>query len=156
MDTLKEKITELNRLVLAGKALDAFEKFYHPEVMMQENENVPTVGKDANRQREIEFFNSISEFRGAEIKGVAVGDNLSSVIWHYDYTHKERGVKKYTQVSVQHWKDGQIIKEQFFMGINYEARIVINRKFRLINSFAFLGSRKNCPDQLPKFTSTLT
>jgi len=116
MDTLKEKITELNRLVLAGKALDAFEKFYHPEVMMQENENVPTVGKDANRQREIEFFNSISEFRGAEIKGVAVGDNLSSVIWHYDYTHKERGVKKYTQVSVQHWKDGQIIKEQFFYG----------------------------------------
>jgi len=116
MDTLKEKITELNRLVLAGKALDAFEKFYHPEVMMQENENVPTVGKDANRQREIEFFNSISEFRGAEIKGVAVGDNLSSVIWHYDYTHKEWGVKKYTQVSVQHWKDGQIIKEQFFYG----------------------------------------
>ena len=116
MDTLKEKITELNRLVLAGKALDAFEKFYHPEVVMQENENVPTVGKDANRQREIEFFNSISEFRGAEVKGVAVGDNLSSVIWHYDYTHKEWGVKKYTQVSVQHWKDGQIIKEQFFYG----------------------------------------
>jgi len=116
MDTLKEKITELNRLVLAGKALDAFEKFYHPEVVMQENENVPTVGKDANRQREIEFFNSISEFRGAEVKGVAVGDNLSSVIWHYDYTHKEWGEKKYTQVSVQHWKDGQIIKEQFFYG----------------------------------------
>src|SRR6185369_11789737 len=114
MDTLKQKITELNRLVLAGKALDAFEKFYHPEVMMQENENAPTVGKDANRQREIEFFNSITEFRNAEVKGVTVGDNLSSVIWHYDYTHKEWGLKKYTQVSVQHWKDGQIIKEQFF------------------------------------------
>jgi len=116
MNTLKEKITELNQLVLAGKALDAFEKFYHPSVMMQENENVPTVGKDANRQREIEFFNSISEFRGAEVKGVTIGDNLSTVIWHYDYTHKEWGVKNYTQVSVQHWKDGQIIKEQFFYG----------------------------------------
>ncbi|HEV8511807.1 MAG TPA: hypothetical protein VGQ59_00930 [Cyclobacteriaceae bacterium] len=51
MDTLKQKITELNQLVLSGKTLDAFEKFYHPEVMMQENENAPTIGKDANRQR---------------------------------------------------------------------------------------------------------
>ena|SRR6478609_1518581 len=116
MNTLKEKITELNQLVLAGKAPDAFEKFYHSDVTMQENENVPTVGKDANRQREIEFFSSVSEFRGAEIKGVTVGDNLTSVIWHYDYTHKEWGVKNYTQVSVQHWQDGQIIKEQFFYG----------------------------------------
>lgn len=116
MNTLKEKINELNQLVLAGKALDAFEKFYHPEVVMQENESAPTLGKDANRQREIEFFNSITDFRGAEVKGVTVGDNLSTVIWHYDYTHKDWGVKKYTQVSVQHWKDGQIIKEQFFYG----------------------------------------
>jgi hypothetical protein len=116
MDTLKEKITELNQLVLAGKALDAFEKFYHPKVAMQENENAPTLGKDANRQREIEFFSSITEFRGAEVRGVAVGDNLSTVIWHYDYTHKDWGVKKYTQVSVQHWEDGKIIKEQFFYG----------------------------------------
>ncbi|MFZ6014005.1 MAG: SnoaL-like domain-containing protein [Bacteroidota bacterium] len=113
-NTIEEKIVELNQLVLNGKALEAFEKFYHPNVSMQENENAPTVGKDANRDREIEFFGNITDFRGAEIKGVAIGDNLSTVIWHYDYTHKEWGVRKYTQVSVQHWQDGQIIKEQFF------------------------------------------
>jgi hypothetical protein len=116
MDTIKQKIEELNQLALSGKALDAFEKFYHPQVVMQENENEPTVGKDANREREIEFFNSITEFRGAEVKGITTGDNLSTVIWHYDYTHKDWGVRKYTQVSVQHWHDGLIVKEQFFYG----------------------------------------
>jgi hypothetical protein len=35
------------------------------------------------------------------------------VIWKYDYTHKEWGTRDYTQVSVQHWKDGKIIHEQF-------------------------------------------
>jgi hypothetical protein len=116
MTTLKEKISELNQLVLAGKALEAFERFYHPEISMQENENAATIGKEANRQREIDFFNNITEFRGAEVKGIALNDNFSTVIWHYDYTHKEWGIRNYTQVSVQHWKDGLIIKEQFFYG----------------------------------------
>lgn len=47
---------------------------------------------------------------------LAVNGNTSFVIWKYDYTHKEWGARNYTQVSVQHWKDGKIIKEQFFYG----------------------------------------
>lgn len=116
MSTIKQKITELNNLVLSGKAMEAFEKFYHDDVVMQENDHQPTVSKDTNRQREIEFFNNVTEFRNAEVHDVLVGDDVSTVIWQYDYTHKEWGVRKYTQVSVQHWKDGQIIKEQFFYG----------------------------------------
>lgn len=116
MNTIQHKLAELNKLVLEGKALEAFEKFYHPRVVMQENENVPVTGKEANRKREIDFFNSITDFRKAEVKGVAFGENLSTVIWHYDYTHKDWGVRTYTQVSVQHWEDGLIIKEQFFYG----------------------------------------
>jgi hypothetical protein len=116
MSTIKEKIAELNQLVISGKPMDAFEKFYHPEVSMQENDNAPIKGKAANRLRELEFFGNIVEFRGAEVKGVTIGDNLSSVIWRYDYTHSEWGVRNYTQVSVQQWEDGQIISEQFFYG----------------------------------------
>jgi hypothetical protein len=116
MSTIKERIEELNALALSGKLMDAFEKFYHPEVIMQENENQPTIGKGQNRKRELEFLSNITDFRSAEVKGVALGNNISTVIWHYDYTHKEWGVKKYTQASVQHWRDGLIIKEQFFYG----------------------------------------
>jgi hypothetical protein len=116
MTTLKEKIHALNDLVLSGKTLEAFEKFYHSEVIMQENERPPTIGKAANRVRELEFIGNITEFRGAEVKAIAIGENHSTVVWHYDYTHKDWGVRNYTQVSVQHWKDGQIIKEQFFYG----------------------------------------
>lgn len=116
MTTLQEKINELNQLVLSGKAMEAFEKFYHPHVSMQENEQTPTIGKEANRKRELEFFGNVTDFRGAEVKGVAFNDNLSTVIWRYDYTHREWGVRNYTQVSVQHWQDGLIIKEQFFYG----------------------------------------
>jgi len=116
METISQKINTLNQLVLSGKPLEAFEKFYHPEVSMQENENLPTKGKETNRTREVEFFSRITEFRNAEVIGVATGEGISTVIWKYDYTHKEWGVRNYTQVSVQHWKDGLIINEQFFYG----------------------------------------
>ncbi len=113
---IENSLKDLNELVLNGKLLDAFDKYYHDDVAMQENGNTPVVGKKANRDREVEFLNNISEFRSASVHGTAVGENKSFVIWSYDYTHREWGIKNYTQVSVQTWKDGKIIHEQFFYG----------------------------------------
>lgn len=116
MSALLEKIDDLNDLILQGKALEAFEKYYHDDVIMQENEGSPTLGKEANRQRELEFFSAITEFRSAKPLKVTLGEDISMVQWQYDYTHKDWGVRKYSQVSVQEWKDGKIIREQFFYG----------------------------------------
>jgi ketosteroid isomerase-like protein len=116
MNTLLEKITDLNDLVLQGKALEAFDKYYHDDVVMQENENPPTVGKALNRQREEAFFAAITDFRGAHPQKVTVGEDTTMVQWHYDYTHREWGTRNYTQISVQEWQDGKIIREQFFYG----------------------------------------
>lgn len=116
MKTIEEKLGHLNQLILDGKLMDGFEMYYDDDVVMQENENVPTIGKTANREREIQFLNNITDFRGATFSNVVAGDNISYVTWHFDYTHKEWGVRKYTQVNVQHWKDGKIVKEQFFYG----------------------------------------
>jgi hypothetical protein len=114
MESVLEKISDINNLVLEGKAMEAFEKYYHEDVVMQENDSTPTVGKHANRTREVAFFANIESFRGAAVLNVtAPHENLSVVVWHYDYTHKEWGVRNYHQLSVQHWKDGKIIKEQF-------------------------------------------
>jgi len=110
---IESALRELNDLVLQGKMMDAFEKFYHEDVSMQENELAPTLSKSLNRQRELEFVGAVTEFRGAAVKGLGIGDNISFVIWQYDYTHKEWGVKNYSQVSIQEWKDGQIIREKF-------------------------------------------
>lgn len=114
MTSLLEKISDLNDLILQGKAIDAFEKYYHQDVSMQENENPPTLGKENNREREKEFFSSIVEFRGAKPLKVSVGEGISMVEWHYDYNHKDWGERNYTQVSVQQWKDGQITCEKFY------------------------------------------
>ncbi|MFH4966404.1 SnoaL-like domain-containing protein [Gaetbulibacter sp. M235] len=114
MKTIEEKINGLNDLVIKGRALEAFEMYYHQDVSMQENENEPTVGKDENRKREEEFFASIIDFKACIPKKVAVGKNVSMVEWHYNYIHKDWGKRIYNQISVQLWKDGMIINEKFY------------------------------------------
>lgn len=116
MDNLKQNISELNNMILQGRVMEAFERFYHDDVVMQENDSPPTVGKAANRLREEEFVASVVDFRKEEVLDVAVGDNVTMVKWELDFTHKDWGDRKYTQVSVQHWADGQIVREQFFYG----------------------------------------
>ena len=116
MNTLIEKISTINDMILQGKALEAFETFYHDDVVMQENDNPEFIGKAVNRKREEDFFASITEFREAKPLKVTIGENTTMVEWYFDYTHKDWGVKNYTQVAVQDWKDGKIIKEKFYYG----------------------------------------
>ena len=116
MNTLLQNISTINDMILQGQALDAFEEFYHEDVVMQENDQPEIEGKAANRKREIDFFGSITEFRAAKPLNVTVGENTTMVEWHFDYTHKDWGVRNYTQVAIQEWKDGKIIKEKFYYG----------------------------------------
>ena len=113
---LKTVFADIKNLVLEGKAMEAFEKYYGEDVVMQENEYPAVVGKEANRQRELEFFSKITEFRGAEVKNVAYGDNLIISEWFMDYTHADFGNRSYHQVSVQEWQDGKVKSERYYYG----------------------------------------
>ena len=113
---IEANVKNLNQLVLEGKMMDTFEKYYADDVVMQEINMEPTVGKDANREREIKWLEGITDFRGAEVKNIAIGNNVSMVEWFMDYSHKEYGDVKMSQVAVQTWEDGKIVKELFYHG----------------------------------------
>lgn len=117
--TLREKVDALNAMILQGQILDAFEKFYAEDVVMQDNTKPPRIGKDANREFETQFVNGLTAFRGAEIKGVAVeaeddNNGIAFIEWYMDFTHSAWGDLIQQQVAVQRWKDGQIVHERFY------------------------------------------
>lgn len=116
MSTIRENVDELNQMILQGKIMDAFEKFYADDVVMQDNETPVRVGKDVCRGFEETFVNGITDFRGAEVRNVMVSEDagVSAVEMWMDYTHKEWGDKNVVQVAVQKWRDGKIVSEKFF------------------------------------------
>ena len=113
---LKAAFEDIKTLVLQGKAMEAFEKYYGEEVVMQENETPATIGKTANRQRELEFFSKVVEFRAADVKSAAYGDDVIISEWFVDYTHADWGNVTHDQVSVQKWQNGKVVHERFYYG----------------------------------------
>jgi ketosteroid isomerase-like protein len=104
----------LNDMVLSGKALEAFEKYYADDVVMQENSDEPRVGKEANRKAEEEFFASLQEFHEGKVLASAVNGDTSFSEWFMDVTFKNGYRLKLAQVAVRKWKDGKVIHERFF------------------------------------------
>jgi hypothetical protein len=109
--TLDEK---LNQQIQSGAILEAFERFYADEVVMQENSDAPKVGKDACRQSERAVLDAVEQFHGVKLLGNAVNGDTSYSEWEFDATYKGAGRVKLTQVAARRWKDGLIVHERFY------------------------------------------
>lgn len=114
MSDLKKNVDDLNQMILDGKILEAFDKYYADDVVMQDNNYPLREGKVVNRTYEEAFVNGMSEFRGAKVKNTLLSDDLAVIEWWFDYTHKDYGVRNYTQLAVQRWKGGKIVEEKFY------------------------------------------
>ena len=111
---LRTNVEELNNMILEGKILDAFDKFYAPDVKMQDNDYPVRNGFEENRTYEEGFVGGLTEFRGAKVLNTIISDGIAVIEWWFDYTHKDYGVRNYKQVSIQRWKEGKIIEEKFY------------------------------------------
>jgi hypothetical protein len=105
---------DLNDMILQGKILDAFDKYYAHDCVMQENSAEPFVGFDFNRKREEEFVNSIAEFHGAALVSSAVNGNKSFSEWFMDVTFQGGARYKLEQVAVRTWENGKVKFERFY------------------------------------------
>ena len=111
---LQEAIEDINHLIQNGGLYDAFEKYYHPEVKTYEGGQLVAASREENVAREREFLGAVSEWRDATILHVAAGENVTMTEWHLDFVHETYGHKEGNQVAVQEWKDGKVVREQFY------------------------------------------
>jgi predicted DNA-binding protein YlxM (UPF0122 family) len=111
-----QKAKDLYAMINQGQLLEAFEKYYANDVVMQEVGEAERVGKDINREYEKKFLAMIKEIHGGgvthftsnEETGVTMVDNWMEV------TFQDGNRVKIEQVAVQTWKGDEIIKEVFY------------------------------------------
>ena len=99
-----------------GKMMDAFEKFYHNDVVMIQGDGAVCETKDANRERELQFVGFIQEMHGGGVDAITVDEEngVTMVENWMDVTFKDGNRVKMEQVAVQNWKGDEIIKERFY------------------------------------------
>jgi ketosteroid isomerase-like protein len=112
--SVQELDKQLNDDVLSGKIMEAFEKYYADDVVMQENSEEPRKGKAENRKAEEQFMASVETFHSAKVTASAVNGDVSFSEWEMEITFKGGKRVKMEQVAVRHWKNGKIANERFF------------------------------------------
>ena len=112
-----DKITDIYDHIAQGTAMDAFEEYYAEDVTMILEDGTPVEGKDANRERENEFFSSVEEFHGIEVSGITSNEDegITAVESTMTVTFKGAdGPMDLEQVAVQHWDGDEISTERFY------------------------------------------
>jgi len=111
---IQRSVEEVVSLALSGKGAEVWEKFYHPEIEKIDLDGVSIQGKANVLQANHTLSNNITEVRTYAHVGSLVKGNRSFIVWDVDFDVKDTGTIKTTEVCIQDWEDGKIIKERFF------------------------------------------
>ncbi|MEW6542236.1 MAG: ester cyclase [Nitrospirota bacterium] len=111
---LGQRLRDLHRYIREGRILDAMNEFYADDVAMQENANRPTVGLQANIEREKQFLSGVKEWKGFEVKAVGIGHDVTFYEAVFDFIGTDGAPVHIEQVDVAHWRDGKIVHERFY------------------------------------------
>ncbi|MFO0699209.1 MAG: ester cyclase [Nitrospira sp.] len=111
---LEGRLKNLHSCIQEGCHIEALNEFCDRAVMMQENANPPTIGRDANIERENQFFNNVKEWKGFEVKSFAVGDDVTFYEAAVDFIATNGQPVHHEQVAVAKWRNGKIVHERFY------------------------------------------
>ncbi len=111
-----EKATDLYNMIFSGQLLEAFEKYYHSDVVMHEATGDIREGKDTCRKYEEQFLENVQEIHGGGADAITSNedDGVTSVESWMDVTFKDGNRVKMEQVAVQRWEGDHIIHERFY------------------------------------------
>ena len=112
-ETFKASVEDFISKVLDGKAPEAFDRYYGDEVTMQENEQPPRVGRAACRAFEVDFLSKIKAVRTYVCDGYVISDNKAFIVWRIDADHADWGPLKMSEVAIQEWANGKVVREKF-------------------------------------------
>jgi uncharacterized protein (TIGR02246 family) len=112
----KEKISDVYNMLSQGKGMEAFEKYYHEDVVMIEATGEVRKGKEANREFEVNFFTTVKEQHGGGVIAVTSDEEngITMVESWMDVTFTDGNRMKMEEVARQKWEGDQITEERFY------------------------------------------
>lgn len=111
---LQDGLEDLFAYIRGGRILDAINAFYAEDAAMQENNQPPTVGREANLEREKQFLKTVKEWKRFDVTAKGVGDDVTFYETVMDWITTDGTPVHVEQVVVAKWQDGRIIHERYY------------------------------------------
>jgi ketosteroid isomerase-like protein len=111
---LQQRLKDLFGYIHQGKIIEAMNEFYATDTKMQENAHPPTVGLEANIEREKQFMSGVKEWKGFTVTAHGVGNDVTFYESTVDFIATNGQSVHMEQVAVARWKNGKIVHERFY------------------------------------------
>ncbi len=111
---LQDRLEDLFSYIREGRILDAINEFYADDASMQDNSLPPTVGREANYEREKQFLSMVKEWKGFEVTATGVGDDVTFYETVMDWVTTDDTPVHVEQVVIAKWKNGKITHERYY------------------------------------------
>jgi len=112
--TLQDRLEDLFSYIREGRILDAINEFYAEDAVMQENNLPPTVGREANLEREKQFLSTVKEWQRFDVTAKGVGEDVTFYETVMDWVTIDGTPVHVEQVVVAKWRNGKIIHERYY------------------------------------------
>ncbi len=113
--TLSNFVLQLNQLIISGETIEAMERFYAENVTMQENDELPRVGKPICIEHEKAMLSSVKSLKSTLLNQAI--DHQNQVVfseWIFEFTNHKDKTSILQEISVQQWQNGQVAYEKFY------------------------------------------
>ncbi|MBX2873780.1 MAG: hypothetical protein KTR30_16815 [Saprospiraceae bacterium] len=111
------KLTTLESFVLAVEEQphdQVIQEFYAEDASIQENQNVPRVGKELLLKYERAALQKAVRVESRCIRPFFIENDQVMIRWQFKFYWKNQTVSEIEEVAHQVWEDEKIKKEQFF------------------------------------------
>ncbi|MBC7904602.1 MAG: nuclear transport factor 2 family protein [Gemmatimonadaceae bacterium] len=113
-EQIQNSVEEIVALALSGKGAEAWDKYYHNEIEKVDLDGVSIKTKENVLKANHALLSNITEVRTYAHAGSVVKGARSFIVWDVDFDVTGVGIIKTTEVCIQDWVDGKIIRERFF------------------------------------------
>ena len=114
-----EKAKDIQNKLFSGQLMDAFEQYYHEDVVMIEANGDIRTGKAINREAEKKFLANVEKWHGGEVVSITSNEEegITMVESWMEVTFKGGKPTKTEQIARQKWQGEQIIEERFYYNV---------------------------------------
>lgn len=103
---------DLNRLIVHGRFLDAFTKFYHPQAVMRPSAAIGNVVPDVDPA--IAFFEWVETFVGGVPIRTAISDDVAYSEWLRGPASRDASSQAATRIVARRWLAGRVAEERIY------------------------------------------
>jgi ketosteroid isomerase-like protein len=116
MSLIEPKVRDFAELLRKGRALDAMESYYAPEITVFENRRLARAGKQQCLQYEREALANQPDPPRFKLGTLAVNEATGHAFLEYVVRFRSADGRpvRLEEVAVQTWEAGQIVQERFY------------------------------------------